>query len=229
MPRKPTTIVRPSKKEPFLPFFEGPPSVVARRPDFSIEKLAWEDGYTCVAGVDEVGRGALAGPVVTAAVILDPECFPSGLDDSKKLSAKRRRLLAAEIEQCALAVAIGRIEADEIDRINILQATLKAMRAALDRLALSPDYVLVDGNTPIPRWAGGQKTVVSGDARSLSIAAASIVAKVARDRLMAEFETEWPGYGFSAHAGYGTEAHRQAIERLGPCPIHRKTFRGVVT
>lgn len=208
-------------------------STAARRapsapgPDLSRERDAWASGLRVVAGVDEVGRGALAGPVVAAAVVLDPERVPLGLDDSKRLTAKRREELAAEIELTAICWRVARVEADEIDRINILRASLLAMRVALDALSLDVDHVLVDGNVRIPDWARSQATVIGGDALSASIAAASIVAKVARDRLMREHEATWPGYGFGVHVGYGTKAHREAIGRLGPCPLHRRSFRGV--
>jgi ribonuclease HII len=196
-------------------------------PDLRFEQDAWETGRVVVAGVDEVGRGALAGPVVAAAVVLDPARVPEGLDDSKKLTAKRREELSRIVRDTALCFHVARIESEEIDRVNILQATLRAMCVALEALAPCADFVLVDGNVRIPGWPGEQRTVVGGDAASVSIAAASIVAKVERDRIMAEMDLVWPGYDFGANAGYGTSSHRAALERLGPSPVHRHSFRGV--
>jgi ribonuclease HII len=196
-------------------------------PDLRFERDAWEVGRSVVAGVDEVGRGALAGPVVAAAVVLDPARVPEGLDDSKKLTATRREELSLIILETALCVRVARVESEVIDRVNILQATLRAMREALEALAPCADFVLVDGNVRIPGWPGEQLTVVGGDAASASIAAASIVAKVERDRIMADMDLVWPGYDFAGNAGYGTSSHRAAIERLGPCPVHRHSFRGV--
>jgi ribonuclease HII len=186
------------------------------------------DGYAVVAGVDEVGRGALAGPVVAAAVVLDPIRVPEGLDDSKRLTPAVREKLAGEICESALAWQIASVEADEIDQINILRATLSAMRTAVEGLIPEPDLILVDGNIPIPGLTRTQRTIVGGDALSVSIAAASIVAKVVRDRLMRDFDSVWTGYGFASHVGYGTPTHREALKRLGPSPIHRRSFRGVV-
>jgi ribonuclease HII len=200
----------------------------ATKPDLELERAAWAAGTRLVAGVDEVGRGALAGPVVAAAVILDPERVPEGLDDSKKLPAARRESLAEQIRASALACHVARVEPDDIDRINILQASFLAMRIAASALAPAAELLLVDGNLAIPSWAGPQTPVVGGDARSASIAAASIVAKVERDRIMCDYDRELPGYDFSTHVGYGTRAHREAIARLGPSTIHRRTFRGVV-
>lgn len=197
------------------------------RPDLAFELEAWTAGHRLVAGVDEVGRGALAGPVVVAAVILDPDRVPDGLDDSKRLTQARREELSERILATALCCRVARSEPDEIDRINILQATLVAMRCAVDALDPAADCLLVDGNVRIPRVPCHQRTIVGGDGLSATIAAASIVAKVARDRLMRDYDVKWPEYGFAAHVGYGTRAHRDAIERLGPCPIHRRSFRGV--
>jgi ribonuclease HII len=190
--------------------------------------MAWAEGHRLVAGVDEVGRGALAGPVVVAAVILDPQCVPEGIDDSKRLSEKRRETLAAAVIESALACTVARVEAAEIDRINILRATLTAMRAAIDLLDPKPDCIFIDGNVRLPNFPGVQRTVVGGDGLSVSIAAASIVAKVTRDGLMRDYDALWSGYGFASHVGYGTLAHRAAIERLGPSPLHRRSFRGVL-
>ena len=175
-----------------------------------------------VAGVDEVGRGPLAGPVVAAAVILDPNRIPSGLADSKALSAARRESLAAELQACA-RIGLGAASVGEIDRINILQATYLAMTRAVTALGVSPDLVLVDGNRA-PSWTWATQTIVKGDAHCLSIAAASIVAKVCRDRLMTRLDARHPGFGWSQNAGYGTESHRIALARLGPTRHHRLSF-----
>jgi len=182
-------------------------------------------GYRRVAGVDEAGRGPLAGPVVAAAVILPADFDLPGLDDSKKVPPALRERLFAGIRQQA-TVGLGIVEAAEIDTLNILQATLKAMTLAVRRLRLPPDYLLVDGITAVPLPLP-QKTLKQGDSRSSSIAAASIVAKVVRDRLMVAYDRRYPGYGFAGHKGYGSAAHLAAIARLGPSPLHRRTFRGV--
>lgn len=193
-------------------------------PDFSLEAQAYEAGLGPVAGIDEVGRGPLAGPVCVAAVVLDPASIPQGLDDSKRLSAKRRQILYAEILRDAVAVAVALSPAEEIDRLNIRGATLMSMARAARRLAVAPGFALIDGrdipkNLPCPAQA-----VIGGDGKSLSIAAASIVAKVFRDSLMARLDARAPGYGFAVHAGYPTAAHRNALERLGPSPFHRRSF-----
>jgi len=179
-----------------------------------------------LAGVDEVGRGPLAGDVVTAAVILDPDKPISGLADSKKLTDKRRQQLAIEIREKALCWHIARSTVDEIDRYNILQATMMAMVRAVDGLNISPEYVAVDGNR-MPPWNYVAETVVKGDDKVPAISAASILAKVCRDGEMIAFDCEYPGYGFAGHKGYGTKQHMQAIKELGPSPIHRKTFEPV--
>lgn len=190
------------------------------------ERRLQRQGYKVVAGIDEAGRGPLAGPVLAAAVVL-PEHFElPGLTDSKKLSHAARERLFPLIRQQALAVGIGHASPAEIDQLNILQATLQAMLRAVSRLSPVPDYLLIDGITPLP-YALPQQTLKKGDSRSLSIAAASVIAKVVRDRLMVHYDRRFPGYGFSGHKGYGSAAHRQAIVDLGPCPIHRATFRGV--
>ena len=190
------------------------------------EVMASNQGYRVVAGIDEAGRGPLAGPVVAAAVVL-PESFDlPGLNDSKQLSEKKRNQLYPLIHEQALAVGIGVSRADEIDQINILQATLKGMSRAIKRLSLSPDFLLVDGITPIPIEIE-QKTLKKGDSRSLSIAAASVVAKVVRDRIMVAYDQRFPEYGFAGHKGYGTQQHRDAVARYGPCVCHRRTFAGV--
>ena len=190
------------------------------------EELARRQGYMVVAGVDEAGRGALAGPVVAAAVILTHDVPLPGVNDSKKLSPAKRDELYDLIMDKALAIGVGQGDHLLIDRINILQATLVAMKDAVQSLAVSPDYLLIDGISTIS-LSIPQKTIKKGDSASLSIAAASIVAKVTRDRLMVDFEREFPGYGLAEHKGYGCAAHLEAIARLGPCAIHRQTFRGV--
>lgn len=194
--------------------------------DFENQAIA--DGYKFVAGVDEVGRGCLAGAVVAAAVILDlSKPLPEGLNDSKKISAKNRERIAEEIRANAICYRTAQIEADEIDRINILQATKKAMISAIGQLNPAADFLLIDAlqlkeiNLP-------QKAIIHGDAISASIAAASIVAKTYRDDLMKEFDETYPEYGFSSHVGYGTKAHFEALRKHGACPLHRMSFRGVL-
>lgn len=179
-----------------------------------------------LAGVDEVGRGPLAGDVVTAAVILDPERPIAGLDDSKKLSEKRRQSLYHEIVEKALHWSLGRASVAEIDDINILQATMLAMVRAVDGLPVSPEFVVVDGNR-LPKWHYKAQAVVGGDGRVAAISAASIIAKVTRDTELAELDKLYPGYGFAAHKGYGTAQHLAALKSLGPCPEHRQSFRPV--
>jgi len=190
------------------------------------EQQARNIGFQLIAGIDEAGRGPLAGPVVAAAVILPAGLLIKGVDDSKKLSPDTRERLFDAIMSQALSVGIGMGSAELIDRINILQATRHAMLEAVSQLAPQPDYLLIDGistiNSPIP-----QKTIKKGDSLSLSIAAASIIAKVTRDRLMRELDSIHPGYGFSGHKGYGSALHMEAIRRLGPSPVHRLTFGGV--
>ncbi len=190
------------------------------------EEMAARRGYQRVAGVDEAGRGPLAGPVVAAAVILRTGTPIDGVMDSKKLTEARRETLFDSIMEQALAVGVGVSDHQLIDRINILQATLQAMRQAVTNLVLPPDYLLIDGISTIPVTIP-QKTIKKGDSASLSIAAASIIAKVTRDRLMVEYDRQFPGYGFAAHKGYGCASHLEAIAQLGPCAIHRQTFRGV--
>lgn len=193
-------------------------------PDFEFEMSARARGFWPVAGVDEAGRGPLAGPVAAAAVILDPDNLPAGLDDSKKLSAARRDDLFDEIFARALAISLSFAPPKEIDWLNIRGATFAAMRRALAGLAIGPALALIDGNAVPPGLCCRAEAIVRGDGRSLSIAAASIVAKVARDRLMRNLDGEYPLYGFARHAGYPTAAHRAALERLGPCPAHRQSF-----
>jgi ribonuclease HII len=196
--------------------------------NLDFENQAIGQGFRFVAGVDEVGRGCLAGAVVAAAVVLDlSKPLPEGLNDSKKISAKRRERLDVEIRETALAFAIAQVEADEIDRINILQATKKAMRLAIGNLNPQADFLLIDAlelkDVRLP-----QKAIIHGDAISASIAAASIIAKTYRDNLMQELDRLYPVYGFSKHVGYGTKAHFEALRAHGACVIHRKTFRGVL-
>ena len=180
-----------------------------------------------VAGVDEAGRGPLAGPVVAAAVIVSEDWFLAGLNDSKKLTAARREGLVEDIQRTSVAWAIGEASEEEIDRINILQATFLAMRRALEGLPTRPSSVAVDGNRIIPGWPTPQLAIVEGDGKIASIAAASILAKTHRDRRMKELDAVWPGYGFAIHMGYPTPTHLQALAKLGPCPIHRKSFAPV--
>ena len=194
--------------------------------DFENQAIA--EGFRFVAGVDEVGRGCLAGAVVAAACILDlSKPLPEGLNDSKKLTAKKREAIAAELKGTIVAYSIAQIEADEIDRINILQATKKAMRLAVENLQPAADFLLIDAlelkETNLP-----QKAIIKGDTISASIAAASIIAKTYRDNLMRELDRAFPHYGFARHAGYGTKAHFEALKQHGACEIHRKSFRGVL-
>lgn len=176
-----------------------------------------------LAGVDEAGRGPLAGPVFAAAVVFDDDVVIDGINDSKKLSEKKREKLYNEICEKATAYCVASVDEQTIDAINILQATFLAMRNAVLGLDLVPDYVLIDGNKS-PDIPMECETVVKGDSKSMSIAAASILAKVSRDRFITEMAEVYPGYGFEKHKGYGTKAHYEAIEKLGICPIHRKTF-----
>ncbi|HET8711837.1 MAG TPA: ribonuclease HII [Spongiibacteraceae bacterium] len=179
-----------------------------------------------LAGVDEVGRGPLAGDVVTAAVILDPARPIAGLNDSKKLSAARREKLFDEIREKAKCFALARASVAEIDELNILHATLLAMKRSVEALSIQPEHVLVDGNK-LPRWQYSSEAIVQGDARVAAIAAASILAKVTRDREMIEFDRIYPGYGFADHKGYGTKVHLEALRALGATSIHRRSFAPV--
>ncbi|MEX2963427.1 ribonuclease HII [Microbulbifer sp. TYP-18] len=183
-------------------------------------------GGTLLAGVDEVGRGPLAGDVVAAAVVLDPDRPIEGLADSKKLSKKKREQLFELIGERALSFAVARASVAEIDRLNILHASLLAMRRAVEQLDTQPEYVLVDGNRK-PDWSYPCETVVKGDSRVAAIAAASILAKVTRDREMITLDDQYPGYGLAGHKGYPTRVHREALKRLGPSPIHRRSFAPV--
>jgi ribonuclease HII len=191
-----------------------------------LEDLAASSGYRLVAGVDEAGRGCLAGPVVAAAVVMDPRRLVLGVDDSKRLLPELREHLAENVRRAALATAWCAVPADVVDRVNILEATRLAMLGALDRLELPPELVLVDA-VPL-RWRAPCLPLVRGDRLSYAVACASIVAKTERDRLMRDYDERYPGYGFAEHEGYAAVRHRQAIEELGPSPIHRLTFRSVV-
>ena len=193
---------------------------------YRYEREAWRSGLPHVAGVDEAGRGPLAGPVVAAAVILNPECRIKGLDDSKLLTPTRREALFDRILERAAAVGTGIADPETIDRLNILEATRLAMLEALAKLTPRPDLVLIDA-VSLSTLTCPQKSLVKGDRRSASIAAASIIAKVTRDRLMLEADVRFPQYGFSRHKGYPTPEHLAALRRHGPCPIHRRTFHGV--
>jgi len=190
---------------------------------FAFERPLWETGILRIAGIDEAGRGPLAGPVVAAAVVFPRGVSPPGVRDSKALSPGGRERLFAEIMNLAEGVGVGIVDHVVIDDINILNATFRAMHRAIDALPVRPDHLLVDGNrfaeAGIP-WT----TIVGGDALSASIAAASIIAKVTRDRIMTDYDREFPGYGFARHKGYATREHRAAIGRLGFCPIHRRSF-----
>jgi ribonuclease HII len=179
-----------------------------------------------LCGLDEAGRGPLAGPVVAGAVIFLPQTCLPGLDDSKKLSPAQRETFYGQILACAAAWAVGQADHQEIDRLNILEATRLAMWRAIQALPSAPDALLIDG-LRLPAWSGPQRALIKGDARSHVIAAASVLAKVTRDRLMAAFDRQYPGYGFSANKGYPTPAHKLALCERGPCPIHRRTFHGV--
>jgi len=194
----------------------------------AFERNALDEGYRFIAGVDEVGRGCLAGPVVAAACILDLDRpLPTGLDDSKKLTEKKREAINTELRASCVAFAIGQVEADEIDRINILEATKRAMLLAIGGLDPAADYLLIDAlhlkQSPLP-----QKAIIKGDSISASIAAASVLAKTYRDALMKAYDSEFPQYGFAGHKGYGAASHLAALREHGPCRLHRRSFRGVL-
>ena len=190
---------------------------------WEIEDSLYDRGFQTLCGIDEAGRGPLAGPVCAAACILPRDLEIPGLNDSKQLSAKKREALYAEITERALAWAVCMVDEKRIDEINILQATFEAMRGALGGLSVRPDFCLVDGNRD-PKLGIPTQTVVKGDARCATVAAASILAKVIRDRLMTELDAVYPEYGFAIHKGYGTKAHYAALDRYGLCPIHRRSF-----
>ena len=193
---------------------------------FFYERRLISKGYQSIAGIDEAGRGPLAGPVVAAAVILQQGVDLPGVDDSKKLTEIKREKFFHQIMSKALAVGVGKSEAEEIDKINILQATLLSMQRAVDNLSISPDYLLIDGINTINKDIA-QEAIKKGDSRSISIAAASIIAKVTRDHIMIDLDKEYPHYGFASHKGYGSKTHREAIATCGPIPAHRKSFAGV--
>jgi len=193
---------------------------------WKLERAARKTGALRIAGLDEVGRGPMFGPVVAAAVILAAGCRLDGLNDSKQLSEKKRNQLDAEIRAHAIAYSIAAVDVETIDRINIRQASLLAMRRAVEQLAHTPDYLLIDGLDTID-WPCPQHAVVQGDATSFSIAAASVLAKVYRDRLLVELDREFPGYGLASHKGYCSREHLAALARLGPTPMHRKSYQPV--
>lgn len=193
---------------------------------FAIERFLLSQGYAAVAGTDEAGRGPLAGPVVAACVILPLNCKYQQFQDSKKLSAKARTELAQRLVALEAAIGVGIVSASEIDQLNILQASLLAMKKAVEGLPGQPDFLLVDGKFTVPLPVP-QKALVKGDSRSASISAASIVAKVTRDAIMEQYHHEYPQYNFARHKGYPTAEHRRIIREIGPCPIHRQSFKPV--
>ena len=190
------------------------------------EDEACQNGYKIIAGIDEAGRGPLAGPVVSASVVLPLGFTDPDITDSKKLTPKKRELLYSRIIEQALSIATGIVDNVEIDRVNILRASLNSMKISCENLLVPPDFLLIDGKFEIDTDTP-QKAIIRGDSKSISIAAASIIAKVTRDRLMIEFDSKYPEYGFARHKGYPTKAHKQAILQYGATPIHRKTFKGV--
>ena len=195
-------------------------------PNFDVETRLIRKGYKAIAGVDEVGRGCIAGPVTAAAVILNPQKIPSGLNDSKKLNLKNREKIFQSIQDtCTFCVAHSSVE--EIDQINILQAALLSMKRAIWGLRIKPDFVLIDGNKNPEGLESNFETIIKGDSKSLSIAAASIVAKITRDRIMSRLDKEFPGYNWSQNAGYPTKMHKSAILDIGITPYHRRSFKPV--
>ncbi|MGH7916430.1 MAG: ribonuclease HII [Candidatus Binataceae bacterium] len=199
---------------------------MSKRPDLRYERRLWRSGMQVIAGVDEAGVGPMAGPVVAAAVIFPPEVFVKGVHDSKQLQPVQRELLYGRIHEHALTVGVGVASPAEVDQLNVYWATMMASERALLALNARPDHVLVDGRQ-IPGLKLPQTHIVGGDRKSFCIAAASIVAKVTRDRLMIEFDARFPGYGFAQHKGYCTAEHFAALDRLGPSPIHRRSFAPV--
>ncbi|HLN65459.1 MAG TPA: ribonuclease HII [Symbiobacteriaceae bacterium] len=193
---------------------------------FSYERQVWAMGYKLVAGLDEVGRGPLAGPVVAAAVILPEELVLPGIEECRRLSGKRRQELYEQIQASALAIGVGMVHPEGIDEANVMMATYKAMVKAVGALSVTPDYLLID-SLHLPGVAQSQAPIAGGDGQSCSIAAASVVAKVTRDNYMVEMDKLYPQYGFASHKGYGTLEHREALEKHGPCPIHRKSYGSV--
>lgn len=195
-------------------------------PTFNTEQRLLDSGFNRIAGIDEAGRGPLAGPVCSAAVILNPKDIPEGINDSKKLSEKKREILYGEIVSRAISVGCSVVSHEAINNTNILAATLASMCNAVSQIQPIPDFLLIDGDKPLSLNII-QDSIVEGDKYCVSIAAASIIAKVTRDRLMMEYDRIYPGYGFAKHKGYGTSFHRQRIKELGPCEIHRFKFKGV--
>jgi ribonuclease HII len=197
-------------------------------PNLKFERSAQSDGFRFIAGIDEVGRGCLAGAVVAGAVILDlGKPLPKGLNDSKQLTPGQRETIAAKIKERAVCYAVGEVDAEEIDRINILQATKKAMRLAVEKLQPGADFLLVDA-LQLKELLLPQLGIIKGDSISASIAAASVIAKTYRDNMMREMHEIYPQYGFNSHVGYGTRTHWTALKEHGACPLHRKTFKGVI-
>lgn len=193
-------------------------------PDYEFEKAAVNSGFSCICGVDEAGRGPLAGPVCAAAVILPEGAVIAGLDDSKKLTEKKREKLYDIIKQTAVAYSVAYGTLEEIETVNILEATYLAMNRAIEGLTIKPDFSLIDGNR-VPRGIKNPcETIVKGDSKSMSVAAASVLAKVTRDRLMLEYDKKYPEYNFKKHKGYGTKEHTELIKQYGPCEIHRLSF-----
>ena len=193
-------------------------------PDYEFEKAAVNSGFSCICGVDEAGRGPLAGPVCAAAVILPEDAVIEGLDDSKKLTEKKREGLYDIIKETAVAYSVAYGTLEEIETVNILEATYLAMNRAIAGLSVKPDFALIDGNR-VPRGIKIPcETVVKGDSKSMSVAAASVLAKVTRDRLMLEYDKKYPEYNFKKHKGYGTKEHTELIKQYGPCEIHRPSF-----
>lgn len=193
-------------------------------PDYEFEKAAVNSGFSCICGVDEAGRGPLAGPVCAAAVILPEGAVIEGLDDSKKLTEKKREKLYDIIKQTAVAYSVAYGTLEEIETVNILEATYLAMNRAIEGLTVKPDFALIDGNR-VPRGIKiSCETIIKGDSRSMSVAAASVLAKVTRDRLMLEYDKKYPEYNFKKHKGYGTKEHTELIKQYGPCGIHRLSF-----
>ena len=193
-------------------------------PDYEFEKAAVNSGFSCICGADEAGRGPLAGPVCAAAVILPAGVVIEGLDDSKKLTEKKRERLYDIIKETAVAYSVAYGTLEEIETVNILEATYLAMNRAIDGLNVKPDFALIDGNR-VPRGIKIPcETIVKGDSKSMSVAAASVLAKVTRDRLMLEYDKKYPEYNFKKHKGYGTKEHTELIKQYGPCEIHRLSF-----
>lgn len=193
-------------------------------PDYEFEKAALNSGFNAVCGVDEAGRGPLAGPVCAAAVILAPDTVIEGLDDSKKLSEKKRERIFDVITEKAISFSVAFGTLEEIESLNILEATFLAMNRAIDGLSVKPDFALIDGNRAPKNIKIPCETVIKGDSKSMSVAAASVLAKVTRDRLMLKYDAEYPQYDFKKHKGYGTKEHTELIKKYGPCEIHRLLF-----